>query len=611
MFGYRHSWLPRLGVTFGALLALGSSGCASPAAPTSTPASPDAGGPALPPPVVQPVLSLQEPVRGAWVGDARSVLVVGSVREGTAPVESIEINRQAADRTSEEAFFHTLVPRPGVNLVGVRVEAEDSGRAVDGRAFFAGTLHPADTLLRRAARLHLGWRFLDDNEPDLDDVAALAEMLFTDPTFLDLLDEPYEVLGLTVQLQGGSVGAAAVDITPGQGSLFLDLELRQVALDFTTSGLAEATGTVRADAAWIVLDLELSVVGGAARAAVSDIQVELSGFSIESDFAREILSDAAVADAVADYLEGKLEELAGEMIAELIAGLLDGFAFEVDFGETSPIQLALVLDDLQVSPQGLSLDLDVRTSALQPGPHVPPDGSSGSLATDSAPLPALATLTDAPVAMVVDDDVVNQVLYAVWASGMLTGVELLAADLSELGAVDLPDIFEPLRFVRLDGKLPMAVTPGPADAADGYLYDLALGELLVDIGAGEREFGLSVNLSGGVRLAFGDDELVRLQMDPRPAYLDVHAGVLSVSGSQDPGSLAALVRTMLPPIIGRATEGVPGFPIPTIGLADFTTTASLQDKEIVFLRPAARMVGADGSLLLVEGEVDVRTVTAP
>jgi len=582
-------------------------GCVGPAADEGGGAVPDAGGLVLPPKVVQPVLTVQEPARGAWVGQPDSVLVVGNVRQGTGGVQQVEVDGELAERT-EEAFFHSLAPTPGINLVGVRVETEDSGRAVDGRAFFAGPTHPPDALLRRAARLHLGWEFLDDNDPDLDDVAALAEMLFEDPTFLDLLDEPYEALGLVVQLQGGTIRGATVDLTPGDGALFIDLELQGVELNFVTSGLAEATGTMRADAAWIVLDLELAVQGGAAQAVVSDIQVELSGFSIESDFAREILADPAVAEAVGDYLEGEIEEQASAMVAELIAGLLDGFAFEVDFGETSPIRLALHLATLEVGPRGITLDLDVGTHALAPGAHVPGDGSTGSLATPSPPLPSLASLAEQPVAMVLDDDVVNQLLYAVWESGMLTGVELLAADMEELGAVDLPDIFEPLAYVGLDGRLPMVVTPEPVAAVDGYLYTLSLGELIVKIGAGEREFEVSVNLAGGVKLAFGDDELVRLQMDPRPAFLDVHAGVLSVPGSLDPGSLAALVRTMLPPILGRATDGVPGFPIPTIELATFTQTASLQDKEIAFAAPEARALGDDGSLLLIEGQVSVRTV---
>jgi len=462
-------------------------------------------------------------------------------------------------------------------------------------------VHPPGTLLRRAARMRLAPEFLDDGAPDLDDLASLAELLFTDPSFLAKLDEPYEVAGVELRLLGGHIGEAQVYIRPDDGVVNNEAELGDVELPFETAGAFEAHGTLFADRVYLDMDLGLSLTEGEVLVTVPQISVDIEGFRLDVDLAPELFSQPAIAAAVADYLEGAIEEQAAVMVSELVGSLLQSLAFQIPFGEGETVRLDLALAGLSVTPEGIFVDLDVATLALQPLASLPLGPAVGSLATPGAVFPA--HFGSAPVAVLVDDDVVNQALFASWSAGYFSDMEFDAAGMAGLGADDLPAVFQPLDRVHIGGLLPMTVSPRAAEADPEYLYELRVGELLLDIQAGDRSYGVSVNLAGPMRLSYGDDAQLRILMDPRPAWLTVHAGVYQLEGTVDPASLAALVRTMVPPILGRGADGLPGFPLPTIPMELITDTASLVHRELALVEPQAQTLQPEGQLLLIEGRL--------
>ncbi|MBW2255380.1 MAG: hypothetical protein JRI25_12395, partial [Deltaproteobacteria bacterium] len=128
-----------------------------------------------------PVLTVHEPARGSF--HASSVRVSGEVVPGTGTINSLEINDEAIPWTEQGAFETTLSPDPGMLLIGTRVEDDIGERAVDGRAVQVGPVHPPGKVVEDALGVQLGPEMLDDNAPDLDDMASITEAIIEDPAF--------------------------------------------------------------------------------------------------------------------------------------------------------------------------------------------------------------------------------------------------------------------------------------------------------------------------------------------------------------------------------------------------------------------------------------------
>jgi hypothetical protein len=107
---------------------------------------------------------------------------------------------------------------------------------------------------------------------------------------------------------------------------------------------------------------------------------------------------------------------------------------------------------------------------------------------------------------------------------------------------------------------------------------------------------LQAEISGGTTLD--------VHLDNRPAAIDLVVGVLASPAALDPGDLAALVRLMIPPLIGNSAELVPSIPIPTIPLANFVDVDVVGDLELVIGDP--EMHFSDQGWLVLQAELEVQ-----
>lgn len=571
-------------------------------APGDTAGRPDRRGGVVVP--VQPRLVVERPPNGTWAAGATEVVIEGSVTPGSAPVTSLVIAEDEVPLGADGRFSHTVTARPGLNLVGLRVEAEDGGRAVDARAFFSGPSNPPGALLPHAVQVHLRPDFLDDDEPEPDDLARLTELLLEDPAFLAGFDAPIALDTLTIQPTGVEVGAAAVDVYAGDGTLSLVVRLERPVIRFETlaaeEGDAPASGAMRAERATLQLDLALSAAEGAVVAAATYVDAELEGFAIEADglFPDYFQDLPAAVDLARGVVEEGIEGETAALVGGLVADLLGALALDFTYGEAVPLRFHLALEDLAVSTRGLHLVFAASAAAdLRPGVHNAE--VAGSFHTDSTPPPA--DFAEAPVAFAVDDDLLNQLAFAYWYGGGLTRREFLPADMADVGATELPVVFQPLRRIEVSATLPLILSAQPDDA--DFPFALALGDMQVELETDEdHRFAFFLSLAAGVDLAVeADGASTRLQADRRPAHVPVQVAAYAVPQGHDPGNVAALVRLMVPPILGRTNEGLPAFPIPGVPLSTFLDLPALAGKEIGLPGLRIRTAGPEGHFIVLEG----------
>ena len=141
-------------------------------------------------PVDLPVLAVDTPER-AWFSGGSSVGYSGTAQGGTWDLTELRLNGENIQLNGSGRFSHSLTAETGLLILAARLEDEGGERAVDARSVYHGPLHEPGAMIEGGVRLQVSPELLDDDDPDLDDLASIAELTLTDDTLLgQLVDEP-------------------------------------------------------------------------------------------------------------------------------------------------------------------------------------------------------------------------------------------------------------------------------------------------------------------------------------------------------------------------------------------------------------------------------------
>ena len=508
------------------------------------------------PAVVLPALGVSSPERGSFI-DAGTVALAGAVEPGSAALERLTLNGSTDVALSADGTFSTTVGlNPGINIFGLRAEDAGGERAVDGRAVYAGPLNPPGEVLEESVRIQLGAVLLDDDQDDLDDVAGIAEYILEESDLTSsIIGETIEASFADITPTGVDYGAVEVNLDPTDGVLRAEVILYDLWMDFEAESFGLSTdGSIWADAA--VLNTELTISGKTATP--SNTTFDLEGYGGEIDW----LPDAILGWAE-EYLEDEIASTTEELVAELVGEYLGAFAIDTDL--VHGVKLSVVLAGADVSSDGLLLTLDAAVSSTSS--QLP--GSGSAITSGSAPS---WPLSPSPFSLAVDDDLVNQILFSLWGSGLLSGFEYGGTELILLTGAEITPPLGPLERVTLDMGLPPMLSSATEDDMDA---DLALGEWDMTFHREDGEtLSFSVNVRVGTQLRFTEADELSLTLDNRPSQITMEIGVKSWPEALDPGDLASLIKLMVPPLLGNADNFLPGLSLPPLDLGSFSDSMS-------------------------------------
>jgi len=454
-----------------------------------------------------------------------------------------------------------------VGILSFRLEDVDGERAVDGRAVHWGETYAAESTLSEAVFLHLGTEQLDDDASDVDDAAALIELALQDDSITDgLIGTPSEMEYFTVTPTAFALGVASVDLVPTDSELQVDLVLEEVSMDFDIEGVdwydwISTEGSAWMDSVTISLDLEAQMSAGEVAVEVVGSAVSFSGFGLTVDYFPDMFEDE-LAEWVQEDIEDGLGETAVTMVQDLLAKFLEEMAFSFDIGESAPqVHVSVALADIEVSEAGITLAMDgsVWGDSVLSLPE-----AAGSLHTVE-PSPAWPMAGDL-LTIALDDDFANQLFFSMWSAGFLTDIAMDGTALAALTGTELEPPLGPVASVALRVDLPPVIAQTETEE---QMADVSLGELRMII---DRTDGVRLDFSVSARTAFTvamqEDASFEAALDARPSYVEVAVGVLEYPQALDPGDLAALVRLMVPPLLGQAGAFMPDFSAPSIVLTD-------------------------------------------
>jgi hypothetical protein len=546
-----------------------------------------------PPPPALPEIRVDHPERGAFV---RELAIDGEVLPGDGAITSFTVN-DAEVPLDHDAFATTLAVPAGMAILSTRVEDDLDQRAVDGRAVQVGPVWAPGATIPGALTLQLGPELLDDDDPDIDDLASIGARIAEDPSFTQaIVGQTYVSDYYTLEITGVHLASADMDLDPGQGILYVETRLYDVDTTFDADVVDFVTVSGSSHADVLTLDLELAVGTDASGITVTarSSTAHMTGFSFEVEWVPSWVEDLLKADVKAK-MEDELAAQARDQIGGLVGDALAGFGLDTNLGERDEVHLSMEPTTAEVVPQGLIVGMDAAVTARTAAFALP--DRAGSVRTDDDP-PSMPIATDQPFAAEVDDDFLNAVLFAFWAAGDLGGIEVDGTELALMSGSELPAPLGPVAHATIDAGLPPVVM-----APSGELtLDLAVGELVIDI---TRDDGEQVTASLSIRapaeLVQVDSGGLSMTVDDRPSFVTVAAGMLATPEGLDPGDVASLFRLSAPTLLGRSSSLFPAFPAPSLPVGDFVDVPSLRDTTLGLDDLDVRMT--DGNFVVMTGRM--------
>jgi len=575
--------------TIGILLTVLALGCPADSPDDDTVGDDDVEGIVAP---VLPQILVDRPARATFHPAGSQVEIAGHCFPGDAPLDELTINDTSVKIADDGSFSHVLTSEPGVNVVHLRVEDTDGERATEALGYHYGPTHTPAAQLTDIGVIHASAELLDDDAPDLDDVASLVEGLLQDPSTFDGLLAPIEDDYLVLTPTSMDVSSADVDLDPYSGAISTAMQLWGLHVTFDAEGTGmwswvSVSGEMWADPATIEMEMDVSASGGSVQVSVTYVGVTLDGFMLTVEYVPDFL-EPYLADLVQEYVEESLQQTAEDMIGDFLGEFLEAFAMDIEFGEEHPITLELDLGSMQLDSNGITMWLDGRTTAEVA--FAMPDWA-GSLTTSGAP-PAVP-FSSQPLNVAVDDDFLNQMFFTLWYAGALSGWQFGPEELAAMGSGEIPPPLGPVEEVTVGLELPLVVT---GTDVEGFDFDLGVGEVQSTITRTDGEaMGFSTNIHGGASLSVAADGSLTLSMDDRPAELEIGVGVLQYPEELDPGDLAALMRLIVPPMLSQANEAFPGFPLPETELSELADIGYFQGKTLAVTDLGLDITG-DGDL---------------
>jgi hypothetical protein len=505
------------------------------------------------------VLRVTEPARAGW--STGSVTVRGSTQAGTGALDSLTVHDVSLSLDATGGFESLIEPPLGILLMSSRLNDALGERAVDARAVHVGPIRPPGDAIEGAAYLELGRQLLDDDDPEPDDISGVLQRLLTDSSFSQSLVGLTFGTSLPITLTGLNVAGADVDIEPENGELAVYIELSDLRMDFTAvaagTNIVGNTTTEEAEIE-VVFGIEARAEGLVVE--LSAVSVNLRGFEWETDVLPAGVS-SIFAGTVRNAQEQAFLDAIQTQVPEVIRTLLEGFAFDFAVGDSLALQVDLDIGDLQITPDSLILTLDASVETPS-GMPLPP--GAGSLHTSGAP-PPFPSGDWRPVHLALDDDFLNQLLFATWHSGVLSDLTLSGTELILLTGEDLPPPLGPVEQVTVNLGLPPVLSPSQN-------LDLTIGGLVLNI---ERQDGERVQTSLGVRAGVElgvSGSGIDLALDNRPSAMVVQAGMMVYPEALDPGDLASLFRLSAPGLVGGALDFLPALPTPSVDLGALSSS---------------------------------------
>ncbi|MBM4398401.1 MAG: hypothetical protein FJ087_22260, partial [Deltaproteobacteria bacterium] len=564
-------------------------------------------------PECKPEIVVTYPPRGAWIkGPPDTVTVTGFVTSTGGAVTQFTINDANVAVAADGSFSWPMTPTTGTNFLVFRASNQAGGLAKGVRGFvFGRQFYPADPATAPQAGVNdgiavfLGKTVFDDNDTsNADDFATIIYLLVKGTDIASLIPNPLAVQSIgwcTATIRGKNIkyGDPQIDLYPINGGLHARVRFTNFSMniDADMSGFAcpSASGTVKASAITVELDLLVSVPSpGDVKVKLANQQARVDGLDINLDgvlgFLLNWLIDlfsGTIADQIESMVVGQIDQFAG-VLEDALKSLAIHEVLTIPpllgAGKTVDVTIDAVVSRADFDAYGGVVGLKASAVTAKGVPYSP----LGSVARSGCLQPgnAFHFIEKNELEFGIFDDLLNEILYAVWYGGTLE----MDVDVASLGGdIDLSKYGVSDLVVHLSFMLPPTMT----DCTPDEHLSLRIADIRIDASLvmGGQPIVMEAYASADARASVGvvdkptGPELSLAVEDIELAEVEVASATGGAAGKY---ALTGLIETQILPLIFEQLGGgfLASFPIPEIDLGGLVpgipagTSLSISPQEV-------------------------------
>lgn len=507
---------------------------------------------------IPPIIEIVSPQRGVFTEDSVAE-IQGRVTDNESGVQSVTVNAQPVVLNDDGTFTGQINLPPGITIIDTVATDLAGNTANDSRALLAGQLgqlsYPvADGVVAHLSALAMqGYGGLVSDVANNIDFTALATALNPVVNTGDGCN--------SAKIYVNDVGRENVEVAiePQNGGLGAQVAIRKVVVTGRVTFRALCIGgsagwTIRADAYDVGGKIVPTLASGDIDIALDGVSSGFRGFNLDVNGVPGFIEDL-FEDRVRDYLAGMMRGKITELVPPLATDFLAEF----------------LSDAWSVSVLGQQVDFSVYPSAMTwtaEGGLIVMDTRSTIPGYEDAMYLSTPTTRPSPNAMAapgirlaVADDVLNQLVSGLWASGALEDV-LLPLDGDQLSAAFGGDV--------ASMSLTLMLPPVASFDTQTGTGRITIGDLQLEATGQSGETLAKIVISSDIDLAVETSTDGRVKVITRaarivPQILEQSDALLTPLDNQKVTALADIAIKMMS---DKVDELLDSLPVP--GLADAT-----------------------------------------
>jgi hypothetical protein len=365
--------------------------------------------------ITPPAIEIEMPQRGT-IAEGTQVQVAGRVTDVESDIAQVTINGQPTAVGADGSFSLTLdASSDGITLLETIASDTAGNQASDARAVLTGTLVSHETPVAEGLAAHVSAQAMNGLSSMLSTTVNNVNFTSVAKSQNPVVDTGSSCNSAKVYVDSVGHGGINVDANPVTGGIKAGVSIRSLVVRGRVTFRAVC---ISGSANWTIRATSYDV-GGRIAPTLNSAAINIGLDGITSQFRGFNLTISGVPGVVVDMVEGRVRDELAKILRDKIRQLLPPLAndFLAEFlADSWDVNLLGQTLNLSVWPSAMTWTAEGGTIVLDTSTTI--DGMGDALYLSSPrPRPSTTDLTSTGFRVGVADDVLNQLLSAMWVTG--------------------------------------------------------------------------------------------------------------------------------------------------------------------------------------------------
>lgn len=558
-----------------------------------------------------PVITIKFPSRGVTLEGKPSVAIVGNVVDPVSGVSKFTINNNYVPLDENGDFVYPINAKQGLNMIVAIAEDPNGFKTLLVQSFYYSPVwhkvdinDPQGSQIMDSLQVFLADDFFD--KPDHtkpDNLSTIMEMALVSLDLGSFLPNPVAEAGpYKVYVGPFSYDKPRIHIFPRPGGIQALIWIDNISIGIAAKGSCkvlfidfcpDVSGDVEIDQINVIVGLDIGVQNGQVVSTVSESKAFVYGIDVDISGIIGFLFGWLVnwiIDSYTPTIQDMINDMMKDQLETIMGGLMEALAMNMQFEVPNPldptapaVELSLVstLQKLTFDQDGVEVHADAAILGAK-NINKNPLGSIGRASCLKwTPEEFLFTKWEEYALIAFHDDLINEILFSAWYSGLLD-LYLPLEDFMDMGSIgdlgfgDLEDFGIGDIAVRTEFFLPPIITSCNLGEDLFEMLQFQIGDLYVELTmkmlsepvtvgmfvsmAAEAEIEL-VDGPNGSELTMGIGEI-----DPMVAQITYISD--NLAGAE--GFMSMIIQGLVLPTLldSLANNSLASIPLPEINLSE-------------------------------------------